>query len=280
MATTDFLGLEFNDLSVSEVVHQLRARPRAARFTYVVTPNTDHFSRLRHHPALRHIYERAWLRLMDSRALARTAHLIGLPAPQVTTGADLTAALLATLEPQPVAVIGLASALMDRLRQKYPHLSFLHHAPPQNLLMNDLAFRRARDFAVRANARFTFIALGSPLQELLAYAIARQPGSAGIGLCIGAALEYCAGTPRAPRWMQRAGLEWLYRLARDPGRLSQRYLLDDPPVLLTLLAARFSRTMRQSPPGPHPQSPPAAIAANDPYPPPRPAPLQKIPDAG
>jgi exopolysaccharide biosynthesis WecB/TagA/CpsF family protein len=198
----------------------------------------------------------------------------------VATGADVTACLLASLEPQTVTVIGLRPALMETLKQAYPHLCFLHHAPPEQLLHNDLAFHRARDFAVRANARFTFIALGSPLQELLAYAIARQPGSAGIGLCIGAALEYCAGSPRAPRWMQRAGLEWLYRLARDPGRLSQRYLLDDPPVLLALLAARFSRTGPQSPPGPHPQSPPAAIAANDPYPPPRPAPLQKIPDAG
>jgi len=277
---TDFLGLEFNDLSVSEVVRELLARRRFARFTYVVTPNTDHFARLRQHPALRLIYEHAWLRLLDSRLLANTARLLGLASPRVATGADITACLLAALEPQIVAVVGLRPALMDQLKQRYPHLCFLHHAPPENLLRNDLAFRRARDFAVRANARFTFIALGSPLQELLAYAIALQPGSTGVGLCVGAALEYCAGAPRAPGWMQRAGLEWLHRLAREPVRLGERYLLDDPPVLAALVAERFKRKVPRFPPGPPSQSLPDAISARGPYPPPRPVPLQKIPDAG
>jgi hypothetical protein len=156
----------------------------------------------------------------------------------------------------------------------------VHHAPPQNLLRDDLAFRRARDFAVRANARFTFIALGSPLQELLAYAIALQPGITGIGLCIGASLEYCAGIPRAPAWMQRSGLEWLHRLARNPGRLAIRYLANDPPVLFALLAEQLRRTASRSRPRQSPQPKPAAISAHDPYPPPQPAPLQRIPDAG
>jgi len=276
---TDFLRLEFNDLSVAEVVAQLKARRRFARFTYVVTPNADHMARLKNQPHLKQIYERAWLRLLDSRVLSLTARLLGLQAPNVATGADVTAALLAALEPEVIAVIGLTPALMEKLRAAYPAQNFLHHAPPPNLLRDELAFRRARDFAVRSKARFTFIALGSPLQEMLAYAIALQPGSTGVGLCIGASLEYCAGEKRAPGWMQRAGLEWFYRLARNPRRLARRYLVDDPPVFFSLLAARFKRTARQSRPDRPPQSPPAAILGRDPYPPPRPEPLRKIPDA-
>jgi len=277
---TDFLGLEFNDLSVSEVVAQLLARRRFARFTYVVTPNADHMARLKKQPQLRQIYERAWLRLLDSRVLSLSARLLGLDAPKLATGADITAALLAALEPEVIAVIGLSPALMEKLRLAYPDQKFIHHAPPANLLRDDLAFRRARDFAVRTNARFTFIALGSPLQEVLAYAIALQPGSTGVGLCIGAALEYRAGVKRAPGWMQRCGLEWFYRLARNPRRLARRYLLDDPPVFFSLLAARFMRKVPRFPPDRPLQSPPAAIAGRDPYPPPRPEPLRKIPDAG
>jgi exopolysaccharide biosynthesis WecB/TagA/CpsF family protein len=277
---TDFLELEFNDLSVAEVVAQLLARRASARFTYVVTPNADHMARLKKLPQLRQIYERAWLRLLDSRVLSLTARLLGLEAPSVATGADISAALLAALEPDVIAVIGLKPTLMERLRAAYPEQKFLHHAPPQNLLRDELAFRRARDFAVRSKARFTFIALGSPLQEMLAYAIALQPGSTGVGLCIGASLEYCAGVPRAPGWMRRAGLEWLHRLARDPRRLGRRYLVDDPPVLFSLLAARFKRTARRLPPDQPLQSPPAAISGRDPYPRPRPEPPRKIPDAG
>jgi exopolysaccharide biosynthesis WecB/TagA/CpsF family protein len=277
---TDFLLLEFNDLSVAEVVAQLLARRRFARFTYVVTPNADHLARLKRQPHLRQIYERAWLRLLDSRVLALTGRLLGLDAPSVATGADITAALLAALGPEVIAVIGLQPALMEKLRAAYPEQNFLHHAPPQNLLRDELAFRRARDFAVRINARFTFIALGSPLQEMLAYAIALQPGSTGVGLCIGASLEYCAGVKRAPGWMQRAGLEWLHRLAREPRRLARRYLLDDPPVFFSLLAARFKRKARLFPPDRPLQSPPGAISGRDPYPRQQPAPLRKIPDAG
>jgi exopolysaccharide biosynthesis WecB/TagA/CpsF family protein len=277
---TDFLGLEFNDLSVAEVVAQLKARRRFARFTYVVTPNADHMARLEKQPQLRQIYERAWLRLLDSRVLSFAARLLGLEVPNVATGADITAALLAALEPEVIAVIGLQPPLMEKLRLAYPEQKFIHHAPPQNLLQDELAFRRARDFAVRTNARFTFLALGSPLQEKLAYAIALQPGSTGVGLCIGAALEYCCGVTRAPAWMQRCGLEWLHRLGRDPRRLARRYLLDDPPVFFSLLAARFRRKVLQFPPDPPLQSPPAAISGRDPYPPPRPEPLRKIPDAG
>jgi exopolysaccharide biosynthesis WecB/TagA/CpsF family protein len=280
MPVITFLGLDCNDLSAAEAVQHLLARPRHAAFTYIVTPNADHFARLNRQPELRAIYQSAWLRLLDSRVLAHAARLLRLPAPPVATGADITAALLDALEPQTITIIGLAPSLMAKLRARYPAQNFLHHAPPRNLLGDDLAFIRARDFAVRANARFAFIALGSPVQELLANAIAQQPGSTGLGLCIGAALEYCAGIPRAPAWMQRAGLEWLHRLARNPARLARRYLITDPPVLLALLASKFSQTASQLPPRQSPQPKPASISARDPYPPPPPEPLQRIPDAG
>ena len=87
-------------------------------------------------------------------------------------------------------------------------------------LLHDLpAFRRARDFISAQQANFIFFAVGSPVQGLLAYAIAARFDATGTGLCIGSALDYCAGTrQRAPRWMRRRGLEWFYRLLREPRR--------------------------------------------------------------
>jgi exopolysaccharide biosynthesis WecB/TagA/CpsF family protein len=111
------------------------------------------------------------------------------------------------------------------------------------LLQNNNAFAAALDFGTTQRAQFIFIALGSPLQELLADAITRQPGATGVGLCIGAALEFCVGrTNRAPLWMQNAGLEWLHRLVRNPVRLGRRYLIRDPPVIMALLWAAWRRT--------------------------------------
>jgi exopolysaccharide biosynthesis WecB/TagA/CpsF family protein len=281
MQTVDLLGLTFDDLDVDDVVHAVLSRHPRASFAYIVTPNADHLARLKRQPRLRMVYDAAWLRLLDSQMLKNLALGLGLHAPHVATGADIATALLAELDGQDVAVIGLAKRHMPALRAAYPRINFIHHVPPQDLLHDEINFFRAREFAVRTGAPFTFIALGSPLQELLAYAIAQQPDARGIGLCIGAALDFRAGaTARAPAWMRRAGLEWLHRLTHSPRRLGRRYLLDDPPVLFDLLAERFSRTARRYARGPRLPALPDAISAPCPYQRQPPAPLREIPDAG
>ena len=240
MVTVNLSGLRFDDLNVPETVSRLLDRNPAAPFAYVVTPNADHLARLRKQTALVPIYESAWLCLLDSHFIFNLARLLHVPAPQVATGTDVTALLLSSLLTQDVAIIGFSHAQLPALRERCPNANFILHTPPMNLLKNPDAFAEAREFAVQAKARFTLIGLGSPLQELLAQAIASHPQATGIGLCIGAALEFCVGVkPRAPVWMQRAGLEWFHRLVHDPRRLSRRYLIDDPPVLFSLAGESF-----------------------------------------
>lgn len=233
--TVPLLGMEFDSIPMAELLQHLLARPPDARFAYVVTPNADHIARLWRIPILSSVYREAAFRLLDSQLIGLCADRLGLTRPPVTTGADLTAALLARLEGVNVAVIGMRPDAFHALVQRYPGIRFLHHAPPMGLLGNAEALLRARDFACAAQAAFTFIALGSPVQELLAYAIHRAGGGVGIGLCIGSALDFSAGTAqRAPLWMRARGLEWLHRLGQDPLRLAERYLLDDPRVFAAL----------------------------------------------
>jgi len=175
--------------------------------------------------------------LLDSQLIGIVAKALRLPRPRVVTGVALTERLLDRLAGERVAIIGLRRSDLAFLRVRYPEIDFIHHLPPMGLLEDPAAFRRARDFGVNVRARFTFIAVGSPVQELLAYAIVVRRSATGVGLCVGSALEYCAGTrPRPPSWMQRGGLEWLYRLIHSPGRLASRYLIQDPPVLYALAA--------------------------------------------
>lgn len=240
MVTVNLLGLSFDDVNVPEAVARLLERSPASPFAYVVTPNADHLARLRRSPSLASVYRAAWLCLLDSHLIFNLARLCRMPAPQVATGTDVTALLLSSLLQQDVAIIGFSAVHLPALQERCPNANFILHTPPMNLLGNPAAFREARDFAVRTKARFTLIGLGSPLQEMLAHAIAAEAEATGIGLCIGAALEFCAGVkPRAPAWMQRAGLEWFHRLIYEPLRLSRRYLLDDPPVLFSLFGRAF-----------------------------------------
>jgi N-acetylglucosaminyldiphosphoundecaprenol N-acetyl-beta-D-mannosaminyltransferase len=88
-----------------------------------------------------------------------------------------------------------------------------------------------------AKADLVLVGLGAPKQELWIDQV-RSALEPAVLLGVGASLDFLAGTiPRAPRWMSRSGLEWLYRLGREPGRLWRRYLVRDPKFLLVMAPA-------------------------------------------
>jgi exopolysaccharide biosynthesis WecB/TagA/CpsF family protein len=84
--------------------------------------------------------------------------------------------------------------------------------------------------------------VGCPAQELIAGEIGRLGRTRGIALCVGASIDFVIGRrPRAPKWLQRCGLEWAYRLVSEPRRLWRRYLVESPRIFGIFLAARFAR---------------------------------------
>ena len=238
---TTFLGLSFLEAEAAAMAERLAQRPPDAPFAYLVTPNADHFVRLRRSPNLYPLYEGAEWRCLDSVAVAHGARLLGLRAPVVATGADILAGILDRhLRPgDRMTIIGLDVAGVAVLRRRLPTVEVAHYQPPPRLSQEPQACARAVGFAVDHPARFTLLAVGSPVQEQLAAAIQAR-GATGIGLCVGAALDFWTGqTPRAPPWLRRLGLEWLFRLWREPRRLARRYLIDDWTVLRLLLVARW-----------------------------------------
>jgi exopolysaccharide biosynthesis WecB/TagA/CpsF family protein len=241
VVTIPFLGLSCLDLDAAAAAELLARRPADAAFAYLVTPNADHFVRLRRSPGLAPLYAQAAWCCLDSRALWHAARALGLRAPAVATGADILAAILDRhLRPgDRVTIIGSGEAGLSVLRRRLPAVIVAHHLPPPRLAHDPEGFSDAVAFATAHPARFVVIALGSPLQERLAAAI-QHAGGTGIGLCVGAGLDFWTGTtPRAPRWVRRLGLEWTVRLAQEPRRLGRRYLIDDWAVLRILLTARW-----------------------------------------
>jgi N-acetylglucosaminyldiphosphoundecaprenol N-acetyl-beta-D-mannosaminyltransferase len=237
VAPVRLLGVEFAGLGPDEVLERLAARPPAAPFVYVVTPNADHLNRLLSRPELRALYDAAALRLLDSRVVAQLARLFGLRAPPVVTGSDLTASLFdRIIAPEdPVAVLGGSAETADALRARYRLTRLLHHNPPMGFERDPAALEAAIRFVEDHPARFCFLAVGSPRQEVVAEALVRRGKATGIGLCIGASLLFLTGAERrAPRAVQGAGLEWAWRLVQDPRRLARRYLVDSPRIVRLL----------------------------------------------
>ena len=234
--SASFLGVRFDHIDHSRAVNQVSALAASDRFTFVVTPNVDHIVRLhrqRDNARLWSSYEAATLSLCDSRVLHALARASGLTL-ELVTGSDLTASLLAARPSIAAgAVIGGDETLMQRLRARYPETTWFHHAPPADVLHNSEAQREIVDFVERSPARLVFFAIGSPQSVLVCALIAERRKAHGVGLCVGASLEFLAGTKvRAPRWLQRLGLEWLFRLLSEPTRLWRRYLVEGPVIFL------------------------------------------------
>jgi exopolysaccharide biosynthesis WecB/TagA/CpsF family protein len=228
---------------MAQAACHIAERPVEAPFSYVVTPNADHLVRLSRDHSLHEVYRGAGLCLLDSRVVSRLARLIGLAVPPTVPGSDLTAHLLANhVRPRErITILGLPPVWLPALVARYRLSAPAHHDPPIGFDRDPAAFEAAAAF-VRANpARFIFLAVGSPRQERLAALIAAAGGITGTGLCVGASLAFLAGAQRrAPVVIQRAGMEWLFRLATDPGRLARRYLIDSPCIVNLLLRQRLA----------------------------------------
>jgi UDP-N-acetyl-D-mannosaminuronic acid transferase (WecB/TagA/CpsF family) len=238
------LGVRLADLDATAAAAVIAGRPADAPFRYVVTPNADNFVRLSRDAEMRRIYDDAWLRVLDSRVVARAGRVLGLDVPRVAPGSDLTGHLLRShLGPgERVTIVGLRRAHLGPLVERCGIADPFHHDPPMGFDRHPAAFAEAVAFVLAHPARITLLALGSPRQERLAAAIAATGQARGLGLCVGASLDFLAGAvPRAPRWMQCAGLEWLHRLGSDPKRLGRRYLVEDPPVFGLLLRDRLAQ---------------------------------------
>lgn len=227
-----FLGAPFDDIAQDRALDLVRASGDQSKFRYVVTPNVDHVVRLNGNRMLAPYYDDAWMSLCDSKPISALSHAVALDLP-VVTGSDLTARMFKTVirEGDRVTLIAANPVIARDMELAFPAVRFRSFVPPQNVQNDPVALKACVDFAAAEPARFVFIAIGSPQSEKIAHALSQRPEACGVGLCIGASLEFLVGAKkRAPSWMRHAGLEWSHRLASDPKRLWRRYLLAVAPL--------------------------------------------------
>lgn len=230
-ASARFLGIQFQIDDLLAVMARIEARKPMSAFEYVVTPNVDHLIRLGNMRSdLWPAYRQAWLTLCDSRILRHLARWADVRL-SIVPGSDLTEAVFGRLlrRDDRIAIVGGSAEAIQQLRDRYDLDNVIHHNPPMGFVNDPVAFAQAVRFIDKTRARYTILAVGSPQQEILAYRVKRLGTSVGIGLCVGASLDFLTGRQsRAPRLMQRLSLEWLYRLLANPGRMWRRYLVDGP----------------------------------------------------
>lgn len=222
-------GQAINIATLDQAIEAAIAHASAGQGFRLFTLNLDHLVKRRDDPSFRSAYAKAELVTADGAPvafLARRQH----PAVTRTTGADLVIPLCAGAARAgiPIALFGSNDETLETsaqvLQSRFPGLIIAHReAPPYGFDPRSPAAVEAATRIAASGARIVFVALGAPKQEMFSDHLAdRFPGLGFV--CIGAALDFIAGTQtRAPRIFQATGMEWLWRLGTNPGRLARRY---------------------------------------------------------
>ncbi|WP_432491935.1 WecB/TagA/CpsF family glycosyltransferase [Kineococcus gypseus] len=224
-------GTTVHPLTREQAVAAVVGWAAAGESALVVTPNVDHVVMLEHDAAFRRAYGSSRLRLCDGMPLLALSRLAGTPLPERVTGADLFLDVCAAAAQRGlrVFVAGGMPEVLERgtaaLRARFPGLRVDGWSPPLAFEGTEHDEELQRRIAA-SGADVVMVCFGAPRSEV--WAAAQRERHQAVYLCVGAAIDFAAGAKkRSPLWVQRAGMEWAYRLLQEPGRLWRRYLLRD-----------------------------------------------------
>jgi N-acetylglucosaminyldiphosphoundecaprenol N-acetyl-beta-D-mannosaminyltransferase len=237
------MGLPIDALTQQQAIERIASGLADGHGGWVITPNLDILRQAYRTPGHQSMFAAADLVLADGMPLVWASRLQGTPLPERVAGSDLVWSI-----PERAARVGASVFLLGgspgtadraavRLAQEIPDLTIAGTlSPPMGFERDAERLDAVLETVGKARPRLVLVGLGFPKQEHL---IARLrpicPEAWFVG--VGISLAFIAGDiPRAPSWMQTAGLEWVHRMSQEPVRLGRRYLLHDIPFGVRLLA--------------------------------------------
>ena len=240
MRKATVLGIEIDAVSLSGAVESALALMREKRGAYAVMPNTEMILKARENGALLDALGAASLSLPDSVGVLIASRIVGEPIDERVPGIDFASALLARMAERGMSVFllgareGVARRAAEALHKAYPALALVGTANGYSDL------QREKALVARINALapdLLIVCLGTPQQELW---MRRCSLCLRVGLMagLGGTLDVLSGDiARAPELWRRIGLEWLYRLLRQPKRLGRAIAL--PRIVFLALRERI-----------------------------------------
>jgi N-acetylglucosaminyldiphosphoundecaprenol N-acetyl-beta-D-mannosaminyltransferase len=214
----------------------------------VFTPNVDHVVKAERDAELREAYAAADLCLADGMPLVWASRLLAPRLPERVAGSDLVIPLLqrAASHDWGVYLLGGAEGSVERAAEAAARRTGARIVGADSPRVDLTGAGEGEGAAALERVRaarpdLLLVGLGAPKQEIWIHRHRAKLGST-VALGVGAAIDFLAGrVPRAPRWMSRAGLEWAFRLGREPRRLARRYLVEDPEFLVIVARALLNR---------------------------------------
>jgi N-acetylglucosaminyldiphosphoundecaprenol N-acetyl-beta-D-mannosaminyltransferase len=244
---TELGGVPIDPVDLEQAVDRAMEAVATGTFTQICTVNLDFLVNARRDPTTRAVLTRSEINLADGAPVVWLSRLLGSDLPGRVAGSDMVPQLAAAAAAEGASVFflggeeGNAAVAAERLSATYPGLIVAGVHQPPRASLDEMDDDDIIERVASSGADVLLVALGHPKQDKwIARNRERLPVSVAIG--VGCTFDLIAGRrTRAPGWMRRTGLEWLFRLIHEPGRLGFRYLLDG----WCLLTVFVPMTLRQ-----------------------------------
>lgn len=244
--SVSLLGTRINSLSWEQAIGRIVRWAQTGQSRMVCLCNVHVVISARHDHALRHALQLADIAAPDGAPLAWLMRKTGWPEQQRISGPDLMWHVVGEAQrlQLPIFLLGGTDSTLAQLsqviRQIFPDVAIAGMLSPPFRELTEAENAQMAEQINASGARLLLVGLGCPKQEL--WMAAHRGRIHSVMLGVGAAFDYHAGVlPRAPLNWQRLGLEWLYRLWREPARLMRRYLVTNSLFLLALPGELWKR---------------------------------------
>lgn len=242
MIRIKFLNTEIDNMTMKEAVNEIDKLILNGKPSYVVTPNVDHIVKLEKDYEFRKVYENADLILTDGMPLIWISKMKSMPIKEKISGSDLFPKVceLAAEKSYKVFLLGAAEGVAakaaENLKKKFNGLDIAGvYSPSYGFENKQDEIEEIIKIINEVKPDILAVGLGAPKQEKFIFKY-KDRLNVPVSLAIGASIDFEAGNiKRAPRWMQDLGLEWFYRLCKEPRRMFKRYLVDDLKIMGLLL---------------------------------------------
>lgn len=240
MERINIIGVKVSATNIEEVTELLQNNFKTACGNYICVSNVHTTVYAHEHPDYRDIQNNSFLSLPDGKPLSVIGKKRGLKKMERITGPEFLEEILRLSETTKWSHYFYGNTkenldtLIQYLKRTYPFLNIAGYEPS---LFRNLSMEEEKELVDRINlskADFVWIGLGAPRQEIFCQKFSDKTESLWVG--VGGAFNVLPGIiPRAPEWMQKYCLEWLYRLLKEPRRLFKRYFITNSKFILYLI---------------------------------------------
>ncbi len=233
-----FMNTYVDNVTEEEAIRHIEECIKDRKIGFVVTPNVDQIVMMEKNLYFREICDNAELSVVDGHPLLWIAKWYKRPIKEKICGSDLMPHLCRIAAEKGYKIFllgaaeGIAAKAADILKEQNPGLIIAGtYSPPFGFEKDQAELDKINRILKESEADMLFVGMGAPKQSVFIYEN-MDKYQIPMSFCVGATIDFIAGEQtRAPRWMTDHGLEWLYRLFKEPKRMFKRYIVNDTKII-------------------------------------------------